>query len=91
MSYFPKNAGDTVLFVFMHLAIAMLLFLVYLLAIVLPIQIWTERECLAAGYPKAEVTVTLDRYCLDLVGGTARVDTLSKVKQAPESSKPSQN
>lgn len=91
MSYFPKNARDIPPFIVMHFFLAVVIFGAYAMLVWAPVVVWTERECLAAGYPKAEVTITLDRYCLDLVGGTARVDALSKVKRAPVSNKPEQN
>lgn len=75
----------------MHFFLVVIIFGAYAMLVWAPVVVWTERECLAAGYPRAEVTVTLDRYCLDLVGGTARVDALQKIKPAPQSNRPAQN
>lgn len=43
-------------------------FFAYGFFVVLPVGLWTEAQCLRAGYPKVAVTVFLDRYCLTLDG-----------------------
>ena len=53
------------------------LFSLYMMFVFVPFALWTERECLSKGYPKAEVTIALERYCLNLDGSvTTKVERL---------------
>lgn len=45
-----------------------LLCLVYVIFVVAPVILYTQAECLRKGYPKAYVTVGLERYCSTLDG-----------------------
>jgi hypothetical protein len=50
-------------------------FMVYVILVVIPVQLYTEAQCLRQGYPKASVTVGLERYCSNLQGSvTVKVD-----------------
>lgn len=40
----------------------------YALFVYVPVLAYTESKCLEAGYPRASVTVDLDRYCMNLEG-----------------------
>lgn len=54
--------------------IVMALFTVYVAFVLLPVMFYTEAECLRAGYPKAHITIGLERYCTTLDGAvTVRV------------------
>lgn len=54
-------------------------FAVYLLFVVAPVVFYTEAECLKSGYPKAYVTIGLERYCSNLDGVvTVKVEKISK-------------
>lgn len=44
------------------------LLVLYVLFVILPFYVWTESECLAAGYPKARVDVFLNGYCITVDG-----------------------
>jgi hypothetical protein len=36
---------------------------------------YTEDDCLKKGYPESRVTITFDRYCVDIQGATtSKVD-----------------
>ncbi len=49
-------------------------FLVYMMLVMMPVMAYTEAECLRSGYPKAHVTVGLERYCSNFDGAvTVRV------------------
>ena len=51
----------------------------YVMFIVMPVSLYNEAECLRKGYPKAEVTIGLERYCMTLDGAvTVRVDKASR-------------
>ena len=51
---------------------------VYVLFIYTPVTLYAEAECLRAGYPKAYVSVGLERYCSNLDGAvTVKVDKVS--------------
>ncbi len=57
-------------------------FMGYLLFIAMPVILTTEATCLRAGYPKARVSVFLERYCITLEGNVSvRVDALPVVKR----------
>lgn len=43
-------------------------FVFYCMFIVMPVVMYTEAECLKAGFPKYHVTVGLERYCSNLAG-----------------------
>lgn len=50
------------------------LFAAYLMLVLLPVMFYADAECLRAGYPKAQVTIGLERYCTTLDGAvTVRV------------------
>jgi hypothetical protein len=54
---------------------AMGIMVAYLILVMLPVAMFAERECLAAGYPRAHVTFMLERYCITMDGAvTLRVD-----------------
>ena len=43
--------------------------------IYLPVQLYTDAECLREGYPESRITVGMERYCMNLDGSvTVRVD-----------------
>ena len=44
------------------------LFFISILFVVIPVQLVAESKCLAAGYPAAKVTISLDTYCVNLDG-----------------------
>lgn len=44
-----------------------------LLFVYLPIMVTTEANCLKKGYPKYEVTIDLERYCLKIEGAITTV------------------
>lgn len=50
--------------------ILFVLFMLYVLFVVLPLLVYTELQCLEAGYPEAGVTILLDSYCLGIEGAT---------------------
>lgn len=57
------------------IAAALLLLVLYVIFIILPVTLYTEAECLKAGYPKYKVSVGLERYCVTLDGAvTVKVD-----------------
>ena len=47
---------------------SILTFLFYILFVILPVSLYAEAECLRLGYPKAAVTIGLERYCITLDG-----------------------
>ena len=54
------------------LVVAFLLFAIFVYQ---PVSLYAEAECLRLGYPKAKVSVGLERYCITLDGAvTVRVD-----------------
>lgn len=56
-------------------AIAIMLSILYLMFVIIPVSMYTEAECLRAGFPKAYVTIGLERYCATLDGPvTVRVE-----------------
>ena len=65
--------GNTILATF---AVAVI-FVAYLFLVLLPVSMWAENKCLAKGYPKTNVTITLDVYCMNMDGAvTVRVEKL---------------
>ena len=45
-----------------------LAFLAYFMFVIIPVMVYAEAECLRNGYPKAHVTVGLERYCSNFDG-----------------------
>lgn len=62
------------------LAIALLLSIIAVSLFYGGIRSGTHRRCLAAGYPKGEVSYTLDRYCIRRVDQTDVVVPLAKAE-----------
>jgi hypothetical protein len=57
-------------------------FAVYLMFVLVPVVMYTDAECLKAGYPKSHVTIGLERYCSNLTGAvTIRVDKASAAQR----------
>ena len=50
------------------LAVLFVGFILYTVFIYIPVNIYTEAECLKQGYPKHKVSVGLERYCLTIEG-----------------------
>ena len=51
------------------------LFSLYVIFVWLPVSMYAEADCLRNGYPKAKVSVGLERYCITLDGlVTVKVD-----------------
>jgi hypothetical protein len=51
------------------------LFLAYSIFILAPVALYTQAECLREGYPKYDVSIGLERYCMTFDGViTVRVD-----------------
>ena len=51
------------------------LFSLYVIFVWLPVSMYAEADCLRNGYPKAKVSVGLERYCVTLDGlVTVKVD-----------------
>ena len=48
--------------------IPILAFFAYLIFVMMPVMAYAEAECLRNGYPKAHVTVGLERYCSNFDG-----------------------
>lgn len=59
------NTTDKVL---AAIGIPILAMLVYMMLVMMPVMLYTESECLRNGYPKAHVTVGLERYCSNFDG-----------------------
>jgi hypothetical protein len=54
---------------FMTVVVAVFgLFVLFLVLVIMPVSFYTEAECLRNGYPKANVTIGLERYCSTLDG-----------------------
>jgi len=53
-------------------------FVFILMFVYLPVGLYAEAKCLEKGYPKSEVTVGLETYCMNL-GGTVTVK-VDKIK-----------
>ncbi len=52
-------------------------FLMFTMLVYLPVSLYAEAKCLEAGYPKARVSVGLERYCTTLDGAvTVKVEKL---------------
>lgn len=62
---------------FVSVMIPLVSFLVYALLVVMPVQLYADAKCLKNGYPKAEVTIGLEMYCMNMDGAiTVKVDKL---------------
>ena len=55
-------------FIILTLAGVVGVFMLYCLFIYTPVKMYTGAECLRKGYPKAMVSVGLERYCTNLDG-----------------------
>ena len=50
---------------------------VFMLFVYMPVSVYTEGQCLEAGYPKSAVAWNLKRYCMNLEGTlTVRVEKM---------------
>jgi len=50
-------------------------FVVYVIFVVVPVEIYTTGECLEKGYPRSAVSFGLNRYCMNLEGSvTVKVE-----------------
>lgn len=50
-------------------------FILYCAFVLMPVQMYTEAECLRQGYPEHRVTIGLGRYCMTIDGAvTVQVD-----------------
>ena len=55
----------------------LMLFLLYLMFYLVPMSFYGDVQCKAKGYPKADVTILGDIYCMNLDGSvTVKVDRL---------------
>lgn len=55
--------------------------IIFMLFAYLPVGLYTQAECLRKGYPKYNVSIGLERYCMNLEGTiTVRVDRLGDGK-----------
>lgn len=54
--------------VFAAIFLPILAMLAYMMLVMMPVTAYTEAECLRSGYPKAHVTVGLERYCSNFDG-----------------------
>lgn len=48
--------------------IPILAMIAYMVLVMMPVMAYVEAECLRNGYPKAHVTVGLERYCSNFDG-----------------------
>lgn len=56
---------------------SMVLFILYGMFFIIPLQFYAEAKCLRAGYPVAHVTIGLETYCSNQQGTvTVKVDKL---------------
>lgn len=56
-------------------AVVIVGFFAYVFFVWMPVSMYAEAQCLKNGYPKAYVTIGLERYCSNLDGAvTVRVD-----------------
>lgn len=44
------------------------LFVLYILFVYAPVDLWGQEQCLKRGFPEHRTTVTLDVYCLNIEG-----------------------
>ena len=66
-------------YAFMSLLGVLGLFVLYSMFVIMPVVMYTEAECLRNGYPHANVTVGLERYCMNLDGSvTVKVEKARK-------------
>lgn len=57
------------------MALVMIFISLSLLVYVVGVHLLTQNDCLKQGYPEYKVSVTLDRYCLDIEGAvTTKVE-----------------
>ena len=70
MSTFDKVITSLCVAIFVPGAIAC----VYLMFVILPVQLHTASTCLRQGYPQAQVTIGLERYCVTMEGATVKVE-----------------
>jgi hypothetical protein len=57
--------------------VPLVLFVLYAMVVMLPMALYADMKCKEAGYPKAEVTVNMKMYCMNLDGSvTVKVDAL---------------
>lgn len=55
----------------------LILLVLYMLFVMLPVAFYADAKCKAAGYPRGEVTILLDSYCMNLDGSvTVKVEKL---------------
>ena len=50
------------------IGIAFGIFMLYLVFVHMPVQMYTEIQCLRQGYPKYSVAANLEAYCMNLEG-----------------------
>lgn len=66
-------------FIAAPIAMLMIAFLCFALFVYFPVSLYTEAECLRNGYPKAKVSIGLERYCMNLDGTvTVKVEKAGK-------------
>jgi hypothetical protein len=69
--------GRAVGSVFTALSAVVGCFFLYAVFVWTPVSLWAEAKCLSRGYPKTNVTIGLQVYCLNLDGTvTVRVEKL---------------
>lgn len=57
------------------LVVVFLAFMAYVLFVIMPVAFYTDAQCLREGYPKSEVTIGLERYCMNMTGSvTVKVE-----------------
>lgn len=67
--------------ILMAIFVFFVVLVLFVLFVVMPVRLYTDAECLRAGYPRSAVSVGLERYCLNLEGSvTVRVDKVGKEK-----------
>lgn len=54
--------------VFAALTVAVLAIAAYVVLVMVPVALYADAECLRHGYPRAYVTVGLERYCSNFDG-----------------------
>jgi hypothetical protein len=63
MNVWDKVATGVAVFILSLIVLTMFVFV--------PVVLHTEARCLEAGYPRAKVTITLEKYCISLEGSSA--------------------
>lgn len=62
---------------FATVMVPLVLFCVYLMFYIIPVSMYGDVKCKDKGYPKADVTILGDIYCMNLDGSvTVKVDKL---------------